>query len=228
MVHRGYRTGHHKQATLQAQTSRARQSATVQAYGEHVIELIPDRVRLLFIAKAEGASAKEAVERLAKHKEAVQGELKAMKAEANSIKITASEIRHHVLGVPTQYQNMSAKMLTNMLEGAINFRLEDLPSVHTATCVFEADWLLPSASSDVILQLPNSLREQVEQRDLVGDDNGIELSPEQAANIDKVKAALEEHLGAFTMTAPRGSASTSSFHRQCKVRGAGRGAQSCL
>ena len=178
-------------------------AATVQAFGEHVIELAPERVRLLLIAKAEGANAKEAVERLSKHKEAVRGELTAMKAEASSIKFTSSDMRHHVLGVPPQYQNMNAKFFTNLLEGSLNMRLEDLPTVHTATCVVEADWVLPKADNDLVLQLPNSLREQVEERDLVGDDNGLELSPEQSANITKFKAAIDEHMGFYDDNSPQ-------------------------
>ncbi len=65
----------------------------------------------MLIAKAEGATAKEAVERLAKHKEAVRGELNAMKAEANSIKMTSSEMRHHILGIPPQYQKYERQVL---------------------------------------------------------------------------------------------------------------------
>ncbi len=48
-----------------------------------------------------------------------------------------------------------------------------------------------------MLQFPNSLREQVAERDLVGDDIGVELSPEQAANITKFKAAIDEHMGYY-------------------------------
>ena len=180
--------------------------ATVQAFGEHLLELAPERVRLLLVAKAEGATAKEAVQRLTRHKEAVRGELNAMKAEANSIKMTSSEMRHHIMGVPTQYQNMNARFITNLLEGSLNMRVEDLPTVHTATCVIEADWLLPKSDSDLALQLPASLREQVTERDLVGDDNGLELSPEQAANISKFKAAMDEHMGFYDDTTSEGQA----------------------
>ncbi len=185
-------------APLAAQVSKP--PATVQAFGEHSIDLAPERVRLLLVAKAEGPSAKEAVQRLAKHKEAVRGELQAMKAEPNSIKITSAEMRHHILGVPPQYQNMNAKFFSNLLEGSLNLRIEDLPTVHTATCVVEADWVLPKAENELILQFPNSLRDEVTQRDLVGDDNGLELSPEQAANISKFKAAMDEHLGFYDDT----------------------------
>lgn len=181
----------------QSQTTPVKSPSTVQAFGEHLLELSPEKVRLLLIAKAEGATAKEAVDRLTKHKEAVRGELVAMKAETNSIKMTSSEMRHHILGVPPQYQSMNAKFFTNLLEGTLNMRLEDLPTVHTATCVVEADWVLPKNDNDLVLQLPNLLREQVEERDLVGDDNGLELSPEQSANIAKFKAAIDEHMGFY-------------------------------
>lgn len=189
--------------TGQTNTLAAKPPATVQAFGEHLLDLQPEKVRLLLIAKAEGASAKEAVARLTKHKEAVRGELTAMKAEANSIKMTSSEMRHHILGIPPQYQNMNAKFFTNLLEGSLNIRLEDLPTVHTATCVIEADWVLPEGDSDLVLQFPNSLREQVAERDLVGDDNGVELSPEQSANITKFKAAIDEHMGFYDENSPQ-------------------------
>lgn len=187
----------HSLAQAQTQSPPSKSPATVQAFGEHVLELSPERVRLLFIAQAEGATAKEAVERLTKHKAAVRGELIAMKAEADSIKITSSDMRHHTLGVPPQYQNMRTKFFTNLLEGQLNMRLEDLPTVHTATCVVEADWVLPNNDNDLVLQLPNLLREQVDERDLVGNDNGLELSPEQSANIAKFKAAVDEHMGLY-------------------------------
>ncbi len=175
----------------------ARPPATVQAFGEHVVDLKPEKVRMLLIAKAEGSTAKEAVERLAKHKEAVRGELTAMKAVDNSIKITSSEMRHEILGIPPRYQNTNSKFFAHLLEGSVNMRLEDLPTVHTATCLIEADWALPGGDPDLVLQLPNLLREQVEQRDLIGEDNGVELSPEQSANISKFKAAVDEHLGFY-------------------------------
>lgn len=181
----------------------AQPPATVQAFGEHLLELQPEKVRLLLVAKAEGANAKEAVERLTKHKEAVRSELQAMKAQADSIKMTSSEMRHHILGIPPQYQSMNAKFFSNLLEGSLNMRLEDLPTVHTATCVVEADWVLPRTDSDLILQFPNSLREQVEERDLLGDDNGLELSPEQMANIAKFKAAIDEHMGFYEDNSPQ-------------------------
>jgi hypothetical protein len=92
---------------------------------------------------------------------------------------------------------MNAKFFKNLLEGSLNLQIEDLPTVHTASCVVEADWALPSSNSDLVLQFPNLLREEVEQRDLVGDDNGLELSPEQATNINKFKAAMDEHMGFY-------------------------------
>lgn len=187
---------------LRAQAPQA-SVATVQAFGEHLLELPPEKLRLLLVAKAEGGNAKEAVERLTKHKEAVRTELLAMKAEASSIKMTSSEMRHHVLGIPPQYQNMNSKFFTNLLEGSLNIRLEDLPTVYTATCVIEADWVLPKSEGDLVLQLPNLLREQVVERDLVGDDNGLELSPEQSANITKFKAAIDEHMGFYDENGPQ-------------------------
>lgn len=170
---------------------------TVQAYGEHVLELQPQKVRLLLMAKAEGANAKEAVEQLSRHRQTVRDELVALKADRDSIKVAPAEIRSHIMGLPKQYQHMSHRMLTTFLDSSTNINVEDLPIVYTASCIVAADWTLPNADPDLLLQLPNTLREQIAERDLMGDDNQLQLSPEQAARVEKFKAAVDEHVGFY-------------------------------
>lgn len=170
---------------------------TVQAYGEHILELQPQKIRLLMVAKAEGANAKEAVEQLAKHRQTVRDELIALKADRDSIGVAPAEIRSHTMGLPTQYQHMSNRMLSNFLDNSANIHIEDLPIVYTATCFVSADWTLPSTDADLLLQLPSTLREQITKRDLLGEENQLQLSPEQAARIEKFKAALDEHMGYY-------------------------------
>lgn len=170
---------------------------TVQAYGEHILELQPQKIRLLMVAKAQGADAKEAVEQLAKHRQTVRDELIALKADRDSIHVAPAEIRSHTMGLPAQYQQMSNRMLSNFLDNSVNIHIEDLPVVYTASCFVGADWTLPSTDADLLLQLPSTLREQITKRDLLGEENLLQLSPEQAARVEKLKAALDEHMGYF-------------------------------
>lgn len=172
---------------------------TVQAYGEKTIELAPQKLRLVFIAKAEGADAKEAIAAMAKHKKYIREELLALKANEESIQMATAEIRSHIMGLPQQYWEMSIKTLKRYLadNSAVNINLEEMPVVFTATCVVEADWILPTTDPDILAQLPDTIRSQTIERDLIGENNPMPLSPEQEARVEKLKSAFEETMGYF-------------------------------
>lgn len=173
-------------------------SPTVQAYGEEVIELAPQKIRLLFMAKAEGADAKEAIAAMAKHKKNIREELFTLKANEESIQMGPAEIHSHIMGLPKQYWGMSTKSLKGFLtENTVNINLEEMPIVFTATCVVEADWILPTTDPDVLAQLPDSIRRQTIERDLIGENNPMPLSPEQEARVEKLKAAFEDGMGYY-------------------------------
>ncbi len=184
-------------ATLCVAQMPAGTQATVQAFGEDVVELKPKRLRLLLDTKAEGATAREATESLSKHKQAVREELVALKADRDSIRMMPADITSRMMGLPKQYERLNSQALLRLLGNTLNFNIEELPIVYTAHCYIEAEWELPSTDPDMLLQLPNTLREEIKSRDLLGEDNVIQLSAEQNSRVSQLKTAMDEHMGFY-------------------------------
>jgi uncharacterized protein YggE len=171
--------------------------ATIHASGQHELKLEPQKLRLTLTIRAEGADAKSAIEALLEHKTRVKSELLAMKAEAGSIDFGAAQLSSGIPGMSAEMAPYGARMMAQ-LGGASNIDPAEVPKVYTAVSRVRAEWSLPTADADALAMLPETLRQQVKERDLMGEKNKADLDGPQQEKLEEMQAAMQENMGYFT------------------------------
>lgn len=175
--------------------------------GTYSQRLKPQSVRLLMFVEAQGKDPKDAIKRLAEHKEKVRKELVAMKAIESSIEFRAPTVEMFTPGMPAQMQQygrmramqMRAQMLGGAGAAAPDAESEEdkLPEIALAKSSLKVDWQLPTTDLDALAIVPKSLKEQVIQRDIAGKKNKIELDEEAQEKIDESMAMMREQMGYY-------------------------------
>lgn len=148
-----------------------------------------ERLRLVMIMKAKGADPKSAVMALSEHKQRVQKELEAMKAEKQSIEFTPSRLSSDG-NESNQMQQMQMRMQMGQ-PGAAVAKVAP-PTVHTAVCAMKAEWALPSSDGDALALLPATLKEQIKARDLAGENNKPKLSKAAQEQLEELEGMVAE------------------------------------
>lgn len=150
-----------------------------------------ERLQLVMIMKAKGADPKSAVMALSEHKQRVQKELEAMKAEKQSIEFTPSRLSNE--GTEgNQMQQMQIRMQMQMGQPGAAVAKAPVPTVHTAVCAMKAEWALPSSDGDALALLPATLKEQIKARDLAGENNKPKLSKAAQEQLEELEGMVAE------------------------------------
>jgi uncharacterized protein YggE len=171
--------------------------ASIHATGQHELALEPQKLRLTLNIRAEGIDAKSAIESLIEHKERVKSELLAMKAEEDSIDFGAAQLSTGIPGMPAEMARYGARMMAQVA-GASNTDPSEAPKVYLAASRVRAEWPLPTTDADALAMLPETLKEQVKERDLMGEKNKAELDGPQQEKLEEIQAAMQENMGYYS------------------------------
>jgi hypothetical protein len=180
-----------------AQGQSPQATASIHATGQHELKLEPQKLRLTLNIRAEGVDAKSAIEALIEHKERVKNELLAMKAEEASIDFGAAQLTRSIPGFSAEMAQFGARMLAQVA-GASNTDAADVPKVYIAASRVRAEWPLPTTDADALAMLPETLKEQVKERDLLGEKNKAELEGAQQEKLEEMQAAMQENMGYYS------------------------------
>jgi uncharacterized protein YggE len=172
-------------------------TASIHASGQHELKLDPQKLRLTLTIRAEGVDAKSAIEALIEHKRRVKDELLAMKAEEASIDLGAAQLTSGIPGMPAAMSPYGPRMMLQVA-GASNTDPSQVPKVYIATSRVRAEWPLPTTDADALAMLPETLKEQVKERDLMGEKNKAELDGPQQEKLEEMKAAMQENMGYYS------------------------------
>ncbi len=170
---------------------------TIHAAGQHELKLDPQKLRLTLNIRAEGIDAKSAIEALLAHKERVKSELLAMKAEEASIDFGAAQLTSGIPGMSPQMMQYGSRMIAQVA-GTSNTDPADVPKVYIAASRVRAEWPLPTTDADALAMLPETLREQVKERDLMGEKNKAQLEGPQQEKLEEMQAAMQENMGYYS------------------------------
>jgi uncharacterized protein YggE len=174
-----------------------RESGTIHATGQHEIALAPQKLRLTLTIRAEGADAKSAIESLLEHKERVKSELLAMKAEEASIDFGAAQLSSGIPGMSSEMMRYGSQVIAQ-IAGNADANPTDVPKVYTAVSRLRAEWPLPTTDADALAMLPETLKEQVKERDLIGEKNKAQLESSQQEKLEEMQAAMQENMGYYS------------------------------
>jgi uncharacterized protein YggE len=185
---------------LSSQAVRAESAATgsIHASGQQEVKLAPKKLRMTLNIRAEGADAKSAIEAFVKHKERVKKELLEMKADEASIEIGAPQLSTNIPGMPDQWSSYAPRIYAQTQRAAGVHDASQPPKVYVAVSVVKAEWPLPTTDADALALLPETLKEQITSRDLVGQKNKAKLDKAQQEKIDELKAAMQENYAGST------------------------------
>jgi uncharacterized protein YggE len=170
---------------------------TIHASGQYEVKLEPQKLRLTLNIRAEGVDAKSAIEALLEHKERVKTELLAMKAEEASIDFGAAQLTSGIPGMSAEMMRYGSRMIAQVA-GAANSDPADVPKVYIAASRVRAEWPLPTTDADALAMLPETLKEQVKERDLMGEKNKAQLDDPQQEKLEEMQAAMQENMGYYS------------------------------
>jgi uncharacterized protein YggE len=172
-------------------------AASIHAAGQHELKLEPQKLRLTLNIRAEGIDAKSAIEALIEHKERVKNELLAMKAEEASIDFGAAQLTSGIPGMPAEMMRYGPRVYSQVA-GASNVDPTEVPKVYIAVSRVRAEWPLPTTDADALAMLPETLKEQVKDRDFMGEKNKAQLEEAQQEKLEEMQAAMQENMGYYS------------------------------
>ncbi len=175
-----------------AQPGISQSSSGITATAVESVPVKAQRLRLVMLLKAKGADPKSAIVALTEHKQRVQKELEAMKADKESIAFSASRLSGGTSAEAQRMQAMQMQMQMQMGNPAAAASKGTIPTVHTAICALKAEWPLPAGEGDALALLPATLNEQVKARDLAGDNNKPKLSKEAQEQLEELEGMVEQ------------------------------------
>jgi hypothetical protein len=184
----------------------APQRPTIHASGQHQVKLPPKKLRLTLSMKAEGLDAKSAIRALADHKTKVKTELLALKAEEASITFGATRLSSGIAGLPPEAARYGQQMIMQMLDsgphggrgGGGAAKQGEMPTVFTAVASARAEWALPTTDLDALALLPETLKEQIKQRDLVGEKNKAKFEAAMQERVEEISTAMRDRMGGYS------------------------------
>jgi uncharacterized protein YggE len=149
----------------------------VSGVGSAMVERPPAALRMHVELLGKGKTLKEALEKLAEHRQAAELQLKALKADPGSIKLgrltrsgVASQQRRQFEAMVMQRFSARGRELPEGLKMPVSF---------TVSMPLTAEWPLEAGSPEQMLLAAQSLQDKVKAADLGGTKEAESLSPEE-------------------------------------------------
>ncbi len=152
------------------------------ASATETVTLKPESLRLTMWIKAKASDSKAAVIALAEHKERVSKELVALKADKDSIQFSPTRVG---AGGDSDEQQRMIRMYSRSMRSQAGGEAPKMPVVVEAKCAVRAEWPLPIREGDALALLPATLAEQIEARDLAGNNSKAALSEEEQESMEE-------------------------------------------
>ena len=178
-----------------ADTPPAPTPGALHATGRHELKLAPQKLRLSLVIRAEGTDGKSALESFMKHKERVKKALLEMKADEASIEFNSPLLTSGIAGVPEEYQSYVPRMFSRGGSQPAKHDPADYPKTFVATSRVKAEWPVPTTDADALALLPETLKQQIKARDLMGEKNKAKLDKAQQEKLEELQAAMQENGG---------------------------------
>jgi uncharacterized protein YggE len=170
--------------------------------GSKEVVLKPSRLRLSMSVQAEGRDAKEAIKSLADHKAKVTDALKEMKADMASLQFEASKVTEQLAGMqqdPSSQRMFVPQPRVEPFGAGNGEESDDKPvKIFTARASMTVDWAIPTEDIDALSLLPEALKAQISERDLIGKKNRIELSEEEQEFATEYVRRIQQSGGYYT------------------------------
>jgi len=178
-------------------------SATVSVASSHEVVLVPEKIRLQMLVRAESREAENAIQLLKKQQERVTKELTTLGAVSSSIEFTTVTISVGTPGLddPDVARRMARQQAAQMAQMRNNIPLQlrgqmptpaaedqntELPQIFTATTALSAEWQLNSGLDEATILFPSKLKTAIDEKDFRGKKLKETLDPEEQTLIQSL------------------------------------------
>jgi len=182
-------------SSASAQEHSKDRSATVSVSATHEIVLVPEKIRLQMLVRAESREGENAMKLLQKHQERVKKDLVALNAVESSIEFSETSISVGTPGVDdpeiarrmirqqaaqlAQMRNLNPQLRGQIQTPTSEDGINDLPQIFAATSVLLAEWKLENGLDDAAILLPIKLKTAVDEKDFKGRKLKEALDPDE-------------------------------------------------
>jgi uncharacterized protein YggE len=179
-------------ATSLAAVSDAQESLknAVAATGHASIERRPERLRVILSLQGQGATMKEALERLAAREAEARQKLDILSADPASIKLGEAEIPAGLLAKRQQMQTMLRQQVRS---GGRRAKDITLPTSALASKELTAVWDVAADTSEQFLQTCHELVEKIQAADLGGASEADPVPPEVQEMLEEVSEMMQQY-----------------------------------
>jgi len=176
--------------------------AIVSATSAHEVALVPEKLRLQMLVKAESREAEDAIQLLKKQQERVTKELATLGAISTSIEFTTVTITVGTPGLDdpdvarrmarqqaaqmAQMRNNMPAQLRGQVQAPASEQTTELPQIFTATTALAAEWQLTSGLDEEAILFPSKLKTAIDEKDFRGKKLKEILEPEEQSVIQSL------------------------------------------
>ena len=176
--------------------------ASVSVTSAHEVVLVPEKIRLQMLVRAESREAENAIQLLKKHQERVAKELTALGAVSSAIEFTTITISVGTPGLddPDIARRMARQQAAQMAQMRNNIpqlrgqipapatedQNTELPQIFTATTALSAEWELNTGLDETAILLPSKLKTAIDEKDFKGKRLKETLDPEEQTLIQSL------------------------------------------
>ncbi len=169
--------------------------ATVSVSATHEIVLVPEKIRLQMLVRAESREGENAMKLLQKHKERVKKDLVALNAVESSIEFSETSMSVGTPGVDepdiarrmirqqaaqlAQMRNLNPQLRGQIQTPNNEDGINDLPQIFAATSALMAEWKLEKGLDDAAILLPIQLKTAIDDKDFKGRKLKEALDPDE-------------------------------------------------
>lgn len=169
--------------------------ATVSVSATHEIVLVPEKIRLQMLVRAESREGENAMKLLQKHQERVKKDLVALDAVESSIEFSETSMSVGTPGVDdpeiarrmirqqaaqlAQMRNLNPQLRGQIQTPTNEDGINDLPQIFAATSALMAEWKLENGLDDAAILLPIQLKTAIDEKDFKGRKLKEALDPDE-------------------------------------------------
>jgi hypothetical protein len=100
--------------------------------------------------------------------------------------------------MPTEWSSYQPRYFAQLQRASGKGEAGKPPKIYVAVGQLKAEWPLPTTDTDALAMLPETLKEQIDARDLMGQKNKAKLDKAQQEKLEELQAAMQENMGYST------------------------------
>ena len=169
--------------------------ATVSVSATHEIVLVPEKIRLQMLVRAESREGENAMKLLRKHQERLKKDLVGLNAVESSIEFSETSMSVGTPGVDdpeiarrmirqqaaqlAQMRNLNPQLRGQIQTPTSEDGINDLPQIFAATSVLMAEWKVENGLDDAAILMPIKLKTAIDEKDFKGRKLKEALDPDE-------------------------------------------------